>query len=341
MKKMAEKRFGNYQGTEVKIFTLKSEKLEVDVIELGATLHRVRAKGKDGQWYDVVLFHNTLEDYLNSSAYWSAVCGRHANRIAKGEIRIAGKIYHSDINEGNNSLHSGKDGFHFKVFNGKQETEDAVSLTRLSPDGEQGFPGNMLVKITYTITPENGVKITYQTTTDKDTVWNITNHAYFNLAGKGTVLDHILYVNSDFYTPVDDELLTTGEIIQVEETPYDLRTPILLNTRIGNDTGKLADGFDNNFVLRRPGEGVQADLYCPQTGIGVQLYTSLPAVQIYSAAAMNGELSSGGNPVPQFGGLCMETQYFPNSFAHTHFPQPIQKAGTLVKEETEYRFYNK
>ena len=338
---MAEKQFGIYKGAEIKAFTLKSDHLEVDVLELGATLHRVRTKGKDGQWYDVVLFHDTLEDYINSPGYWSAVCGRHANRIAKGELKIDGELYHSDKNEGQNSLHSGLDGFHFKVFQGKQEKENEVCFTRLSPDGEQGFPGNMLVHITYSLTPENGVKISYQTTTDKDTVWNITNHAYFNLAGKGTVLDHVFCVDSDFFTPVDAELLTTGEINTVEGTPFDLRKPVSLNTYIGEGTGKLSGGFDHNLVLRHPGEGVQADLYCPRTGIGMQMYTSLPAVQIYSAGSMNGELTSGGNPVPQFGGICMETQFFPNSFAHAHFPQPVQKAGTLVTETTEYRFYTK
>lgn len=338
---MSGKLFGVHEGTEIKVFTLKSKSLEIDLLEFGAILHRVRVKGRDDKWHDVVLFHNTLEDYINSPGYWSAVCGRHANRIAKGEIEISGETYHTDKNEGNNSLHSGKDGFNSKVFSGKQESENAISFTRLSPDGEQGFPGNMLVKITYILTPEGGVKISYQTIVDKDTVWNITNHAYFNLAGKGTVLDQIFYVNSDFYTPVNDESLTTGEVCKVEGTSFDLRNPVPLKTYIGDGTGRLPNGFDHNFVLRHPGEGVQAELYCPETGIAMQLFTTLPGVQIYSAAAMNGSLKSAGNPVPKFGGLCLETQYFPNSFAHAHFPRPIQKAGTLKVEETEYRFYTK
>ena len=336
---MAEKFFGRYGDQDVKVFILRTECLELHVLELGATLQRVRVKGRDGNWYDSVLFHDDLDKYLTSGGFWGAVCGRCANRIGDAQVSINGITYLLDKNEGGNNLHSGPDGFHFKVFSGKQKSEDTVTFTRLSPDGEQGFPGNMMVTVTYRITPENGVEIIYQTTTDQDTVWNITNHAYFNLAGQGDILNHTLRLSADFYTPVDKTLLTTGEIVTVEQTPFDFRNPVKLSDRIGSGANQLPGGYDHNFVLCPDADKPLADYYCPDTGIGMEMYTTLPGVQIYSAAAMDGTLSSGGTPVPRFGGLCFETQFFPNSFSHKHFPVPVQKAGTLMTQKTEYRFY--
>lgn len=330
--------FGKVRGIPVKRFTISTEDMEVRVLELGATLQGLRVKDKTGKPVETVLFHDSLEKYLTSPGYWGAVCGRHANRIAKAQADIGGTIYQMDKNENANNLHSGKDGFHHKIFSGTALSDTSVVFTYLSSDGEQGFPGNMFVKVTYSITPENSLLIEYTTTSDADTVWNLTNHAYFNLGGEGTVLNHTLQVAADFYTPVDEEKLTTGEILSVCETPFDLREPQKLASRIGDGKKALAEGYDHNFVLRQSEDVPDATLFCPENGVSLDVYTTLPGLQIYSGGSLSGSDTSNGRPVPPFGGICMETQYFPNSLAYAHFPQPIQCEGTLVEEWTEFYF---
>ena len=330
--------FGTLGGRDVRRFTIVSQDVEVRLIELGATIQGLRVKDREGRWREVVLFHDSLEDYIEKPGYWGAVCGRHANRIAGAAFTLNGRRYQLEPNDNGNNLHSGKDGFHHKIFAGVSEDESSVSFRYFSPENEQGFPGNMFVKVTYRISDEGGLLIEYVTTTDEDTIWNLTNHAYFNLAGADTILDHTLQVAADFYTPVDDVLLPTGEILSVCGTPFDLRDPTLLRDRIGTGPNALKDGFDHNFVFRKSPGIPDATLYCSETGISMDVFTTLPGVQVYSAAGQDGTTSSWGHPVPRFGGICMETQFFPNSLSYAHFPQPIQYEGSLAMETTEYRF---
>jgi len=330
--------FGKVNGQEVKRFTISSEKMEVRLVELGASIQGLKVKTKKGEWVETVLFHDTAELYAMNPGFWGAVCGRHANRIGNAEFSLHGTVYKLEKNEKENSLHSGRGGFHGKQFSGVEVDENTVSFHYFSLDGEQGFPGNMFVKVTYSITDKNGLLIEYTSTTDEDTVWNLTNHAYFNLAGKGDVLEHTLQVGADFYTPVDGSQLTTGEILKVEGTPFDLRKPEYLKNRIGEGANSLEKGFDHNFVLKVNENEPDATLHCPETGLTMEVYTTMPGVQVYTAAGLNGKLTSNGIPAPRFGGVCLETQYFPNSLAHAHFPQPIQQEGTLCVESTEYRF---
>ena len=335
--------FGSANGKGIRRFVITTDAgaavpMEVRLIELGATIQGIRVKAKDGRWIETVLHYSGVEAYLAGKSYFGAVCGRNANRISEAEVSIDGNRYSLEKNEGENNLHSGAEGFHFCIFEGKATGENEVTFIYLSPEMEQGFPGTMSVKVIYSLSSDGELQITYKMLADKDTICNLTNHAYFNLNGEGTVLDHELQVAADFYTPVDDALLPTGEILSVKETAFDLTVPVRLGSRFGEADEVLPGGYDHNFVLNKK-TATAADIYSPETGIGIRVSTSLPGVQIYAGGGLNNKDISDGKAVPQFGGVCMETQYFPDSLAHAHFPQPIQKAGTMKVETTVFAYY--
>ena len=339
--------FGQKDGKEIKRFTISSRGMEVRIIELGASLQGIRTLGRDGEWVETVLHYESVEEYLKGTAFFGTVCGRNANRITNAKVTLNGKEYALEKNIGEHSLHSGSEGFHFCVFSGEQTGEDEITFQYLSPAMEQGFPGNMLIKVIYRLvdqadtdsgSAEKTLEIRYVTLVDEDTICNVTNHAYFNLEGEGTILDHELCVSADFYTPMNELLLPTGEIATVENTPFDVRTPTKIGDRFGDAPGKLPGGYDHNFVLNKK-NAEDVVLYSPKTGIGVKTKTDLPGVQIYAGYSLTGTDISHGKTVPQFGGICMETQYFPDAPTNCHFPSSVQKAGTMKVSQTSFTYF--
>jgi aldose 1-epimerase len=331
-------------GTEIQQFTLRSTKGAVaKVITYGATLTELWVPDKSGKNADVVLGFDDLAGYLTDHPYFGATVGRYANRIAKGQFALDGRQYSLFINNGANSLHGGKVGFNRKVWKAEPvglAHGAAVKFTYVSEDGEEGYPGTMTVHVTYELTDENALKITYAASTDKPTVVNLTNHSYFNLsgAGSGDVLKDVLRLDADRYTPVDSTLIPTGELKPVGGTPFDFRKPTAIGERYAQIPG--IGGYDHDFVLngeagtlRRSGE-----LYDPVSGRQMELWTTEPGVQIYMAIGLNGSIKGIGGAYQKFGALCLETQHFPDSPNHPNFPSTVVRPGNDYQSETIYKF---
>jgi aldose 1-epimerase len=330
-------------GTKIESFTLyNAHGASAKLIGYGATVTELHVPDKDGKMGDVVLGFDNLEGYLGNHPHFGGAIGRYGNRIAKGKLIVDGKEYQLAINNAPNSLHGGPTGFDRRVWKGeKVEVKDgaAVRFTYFSKDGEENFPGNLTATVTYTLTNTNEFKLEYTATTDKDTVVNLTNHSYFNLAGSGDVLKHVLYLNADKYTPVDATLIPTGEIASVEGTPLDFRKA----TEIGARIGEIKDigGYDHNFVVN--GEAgklrIAARVTEPTSGRQMEVWTTEPGVQFYSAIGLNGSIvGKGGAAYPKYGALCLETQHFPDSPNRPNFPSTLLKPGTRFHSETIYKF---
>src|SRR5580693_4994131 len=330
-------------GTTVESYTLYNARgAFAKLITYGATVAELHVPDKNGKMGDVVLGFDNLEGYLGPHPHFGGAIGRYGNRIAKGKLTVDGKEYQLAINNPPNSLHGGPTGFDKRVWKGEPvETKDgaAARFTYFSKDGEENFPGNLTATVTYTLTNANEFKLEYTATTDKDTVVNLTNHSYFNLAGSGDVLKHVLYLNADKYTPVDSTLIPTGEIASVANTPLDFRKP----TEIGARIGEIKDigGYDHNFVVN--GEAgklrIAARVTEPTTGRKMEVWTTEPGVQFYSAIGLNGSIvGKGGIAYPKYGALCLETQHFPDSPNRPNFPSTLLKPGTKFHSETIYKF---
>lgn len=295
---------------------------------------------------DVVLGRDSLEEYLDNDGYYGAAIGRHANRIKHGKFNLSGKTYTVGLNDNGNSLHGGFCGFDKKnmtVYESGTEDEPSVVMTLFSPDGEEGFPGNLHVAITYTLTSQNGLVIRYEAFSDKDTVVNLTNHSYFNLNGhnSGTIDGHILQLDADFYTPNSADCIPCGEILSVTDTPFDFRTPKKIGCDINSDFEqiKLFGGYDHNFVLNGGGFGKRAVLKGDKTDISMEMYTNKPGVQIYTGNVIDDQrVCKGGNIYAVHQAVCLETQFFPNGTSFAHFPSPVLKKGEKYDFTTEYRF---
>ena len=331
-------------GTVIESFTLRNAKgATARVITYGATLTELRVPDRKGELDDVVLGFDNLKSYRGPHPHFGGTIGRYANRIAKGRFTLDGKEYTLATNNGPNSLHGGNVGFDHRVWKAEALRESHVAAVRfsyLSKDGEENFPGDLSVAVTYTLTDANEVKIDYSAKTDKATPVNLTNHSYFNLAGAGSdVLGHVLYLNADQYTPVDSTLIPTGEIRSVKGMPLDFTKP----TAIGAHISEIKDigGYDHNFVINgEPGKlRLAARVSEPSSGRQMEVWTTEPGVQFYSAIGLDGTIiGKHGVAYKKYGALCLETQHYPDSVNHANFPSAILRPGAVFHSQTIYKF---
>jgi len=333
--------------SSIKEFCLTNESgVEVRLTNYGARITAIKVADRDGNFADVVLGHNNVEEYINAEdrPYFGAVVGRYGNRIAKGKFTLDGKEYTLATNNGENSLHGGNMGYDKQVWDA-EVSGDNVIFTLVSHDGEEGYPGKLTIKVTYTLTDENELKIAYFATTDKATPINLTNHTYFNLAGEGfkTVEGHELMINANAFTPVTDALIPTGEFRPVKGTPFDFTVskPIGRDIKQKNTQLEYGNGYDHNFVLNK-GKGsmtLAATLYESKSGRVMETFTEEPGVQFYSGNFLSGCLTGKSGKKYLFrSGLCLETQHYPDSPNQKNFPSSILKPGEEYKTATVYKF---
>ncbi len=338
-------------GTEVHLYTLRSDSgLMARVTEYGATLVELHVPDADGNTADVILGFDDVSGYQSdSNQYFGCTTGRVCNRIAKGQFRLNGRTYTLATNDGPNHLHGGSERSLDKVI-WTAEPFDAdgrrgVVFSYTSPDGEEGYPGNLILRVTYSVSDAAAdLTIDYTATTDQPTPVNLTNHAYFNLSGAGsaTVLDHLLQIHADHYTPVDETLIPTGAIDPVAGTPLDFRTPHAVGERIGALVETPTLGYDHNFILNRPDD--HEDLFSaavltdPKSGRRLTVKTTLPAIQFYSGNFLKGQTGKAGRVYPLRSALCLETQYSPDSVNHPNFPSIILEPGETFSSRTVYSF---
>jgi aldose 1-epimerase len=334
-------------GQAVDIYTLHSTNgMEARIMTYGGTLVSLKVPDKSGNFGDVVLGCDSVQDYQKQTAYFGALIGRYGNRIAKGQFVLDGKTYQLDKNNNGNSLHGGTNGYDKVIWIAKPVPTDSgpsLELTYVSKDGEEGYPGTLKIKAVYKLTDDNGLRIEYTATTDKDTVVNLTGHSYWNLAGKGNILDHVVMINADKFTPVDEGLIPTGVLQPVDGTPFDFRTPTAVGARIEqvNEQIKFGKGYDHNWVLNKEtGKlDVAASLYDPTSGRMMQVLTTEPGVQFYSGNFLDGTVTGKGGWVYQFrNGLCFEPQHFPDSPNQPNFPSTELKPGEKYHNIIEYKF---
>jgi aldose 1-epimerase len=337
------------EGIPVEEFTLTNAAgVEVRAIALGATIVSLRVPDRDGRFDDIVLGHDNVESYLKDSPYFGSIVGRFGNRIARGRFTLDGTEYRLATNDGPNHLHGGVKGFDKVLWNAdafKDERGVGVIFFRLSPDGEEGYPGNLQVRVTYTLTDNNELRVDYEANTDKATPVNLTQHSYFNLAGhaSGDILEQVLTINADRYTPVDPTLIPTGEIAPVEGTPFDFREPTPIGERIDADDEQLrrGRGYDHNFVLNRPGTGLvlAARVVEPKSGRTLEVSTTEPGLQFYSGNFLDGTIKGKGGTVYEHRtGFCLETQHFPDSPNQPDFPSTILRPGETYRSQTVFTF---
>jgi aldose 1-epimerase len=335
----------------VTIYTLKNENgMTAQFTNYGARLVSLWVKDKNGSFKDVVWGFETIKDYLNATDFYSGpVVGRFGNRIGKGQFSLEGKAYQLTLNNNGNHLHGGVEGFYRKVWNARpfknENGEEALEMTYLSPAGEEGYPGNLNIKVIYTITKNNELAINYEATTDSATIINPTSHAYFNLHGTTTqsTNSHILTINADKYTPTDSLLIPTGEIADLTDTPLDFRNPTVIGDRIEADflALKYGKGYDHNFVLNKEANevSVAAEVFEPATGIVMTVSTDQPAIQFYSGNFMDGvDTGKRGDKHNYRTGIALETQNFPDAPNQPNFPSATLNPGETYKHISIYAF---
>jgi len=340
---------GLVNAQKIDVYTLKNQHgMEVKIINFGGTVTSIRVPDRSGKFADVVLGFNNPDDYLKPHPSFGTAVGRFANRIAKGRFTLNGVEYKLAVNNGENHLHGGIKGFD-DVFWTAEEINTpagpAVRLTYLSKDGEEGYPGNLNVTMTYTLTNKNELRIDYSATTDKDTVVNLTHHSYFNLGGEGNgdILNHRLKLNADSFTPTDAGSIPTGELRSVRGTPFDFLTPHAIGERINRDDEQLkfGNGYDHNFVVNgRMGALRQAAVVTdPGSGRVMEVWTTEPGVQLYTGNFLDGTLvGKSGKAYQRRYGFCLETQHYPDSPNKPNFPTTTLKKGATFKSTTIYRF---
>lgn len=348
---MQKEQFGVLaDGREVIAYTLgNASGMQVKILNYGGTLVQIKVPDRNGSLRDVIGGYDTLDSYVRANGYQGALIGRFGNRIAKGRFSLDGKEYRLFINNGVNHLHGGEYGFNTKLWEATEQDGDEPSLTlhTLSPDGEEGYPGNLDVTVTYTLTARNGLIIHYIATTDKATPINLTNHAYFNLGGydSGSVHTHELWMDADRYLPTDETLIPTGEIRDVAGTPFDFQAVKALGADICSDCEdlKLAGGYDHCLVFADREEKApikRAELYDPKSGRVMEMFTDHPCVQLYSGNFLNNAqfpFKGGYAQRPQTL-LCLETQHMPDSINHENFTNCVLMPGETYDYTTEYRF---
>ncbi|GAA4314917.1 galactose mutarotase [Mucilaginibacter gynuensis] len=336
-------------GKETHLYVLKNSKgAEAAITNYGGRIVSLLIPDKNGKLTDVIVGFDSVEGFKNSTEpYFGATIGRYGNRIAKGKFTLEGKQYTLFTNNGVNTLHGGKKGYQDVVWDGKQVDSTTLELTYLSKDMEEGFPGNLKVKVTYQLTDDNAVKISYEATTDKTTVVNLTNHAFYNLNGSGSseILKHTLYINADGYTPVDSTLIPTGKIEKVAGTPFDFNKSTEIGARIETDNEQLKNGkgYDHNYVLNKhdatkPVAAITGDL----SGITMEVYTEEPGLQFYSGNFMQSKNTlKFGKKDDLRTAFALETQHFPDSPNQPQFPTTVLKPGETYKTSTTYKFFVK
>jgi aldose 1-epimerase len=343
-----QKSFGKMKdGVEVFLFKLTNSKgMEVEIINYGATIVSIKVPDRNGNIEDVVLGFDNIDSYIKPHPFFGAIVGRHANRIENAEFTLNGKTYYLAKNDGENHLHGGNEGFDKKLWESQIiniNMQESLQLSYFSKDGEENYPGNLEVKVTYTLTEENELIIDYYAISDKDTVVNLTNHAYFNLKGhnKGDIFDHQLMINADKFTVTDDKGIPTGEIRDVKGTAMDFTSLRSIREGFFSDYEqiKFRSGYDHNWVLTVSGKVAEkaGELYEPDSGRLMEFFTTKPGVQFYSGNFVDTIGKEGAN-YKNNSGLCLETQYFPNALKHEHFPSPILKVGEEYKHITIYKF---
>ena len=320
---------------------LKNEFLEVEITEYGASVVSIKVPDRNGKMVDVVLGYDDLMSYKRQDKYIGATIGRCCNRIANGLININGQKYTLKCNEGKNHLHGGFHGSDKKFWQGTKG-DNTVNFVYHSKDGEENYPGNLNVTLTYTL-KKQALYINYKAVSDKDTVCNLTNHTYFNLNGGGDILDNEVLIFADYFTENDANSLTTGKILPVENTPMDFRKPKKIGDDINSDYYqiKYANGFDNNWVIKDYNGRIKkaARAFSKKTGIELTVQTNLPGIQFYSGNYLDGAgLGKNNIPIKKYSGFCLECQYFPNAFANKNFPLPVLHAGELYDKTIKYKF---
>ena len=349
----------NFATDSTALYKITNENgMEVCFTNFGGRIVSIMVPDRDGNMTDVCLGHDNIDDYVKYGAEgcnFGALIGRYGNRIAKGQFTLDGESYQLPINNGPNSLHGGGPiAFHNRIWEANQIDEQNIEFTTTSPDGEDGYPGNIEVKVTYSMFADNGLKITYWATTDKPTVLNLTNHCYFNLSGDPSkdCLDEILFIDADKFTAVDADVAVTGEVLDVEGTPFDFRTPTAIGDRIDDESNEQivnGHGYDHNWILNGPADtkameiagdipGV-ATLLDPHTGIFMEIFTSQPGMQFYAGNFLDGSfVGKKGIKYPRRSGLCFETQHYPDSPNHPEWPSTTLRPGEEYKTTTVYMF---
>ena len=328
----------------VTMFTVTNAKgMEAKIITWGGVLVSLKTPDRKGTLADVVHGHDSLGDYrADTGTYFGALVGRYANRSGGAKFQLDGKTYKLPENDGANGLHGGTMGFDKRNWSGR-EVPGGVELSYTSKDGEEGYPGTLKTIVTYTLTEENALRIHYTATTDKPTVVNMTNHTYWNLRGEGDILNHLVTINADKYTPVDTGLIPTGELKDVTGTPFDFRKPMAPGARIkqADEQLKRGNGYDHNWVLNRTGKGLELAGRVEETTTGrvLEVFTDQPGVQFYTGNFLNGSVKGkGGKPMNQRTALCLETQHYPDSPNKPTFPTTTLKPGEKYDTTTEFRF---
>lgn len=343
-----QKEFGTHEGRPVNLYTLKNAHgVEIQAMNYGGIILSIRVPDRKGEFADIVLGHDKLEGYVPNKPYLGAIVGRYANRIANGTFTVEGKTYTLPKNDGPNTLHGGTTRTFDKVVWDAEplKGKNGVTFSYLSKDGEEGFPGNLKMKVTYTLTDNNELVIDYEATTDKATPINVSQHSYFNLKGEGNgdILDHEVMINADRFTPVDKNLIPTGELQPVKGTPMDFTTPTKIGARIDDNYEQLqlGHGYDHNFVINRKGPGMvlAARVSEPTTGRVLEVSTTQPGVQFYTGNFLDGSVTGKeGHVYNRRYGLCLETQHFPDSPNHPKFPSTILKPGETFHQKTVFKF---
>jgi aldose 1-epimerase len=328
-------------GAEVDLYTLANANgLSAKFTSYGAIITELHVPDRQGKLVDVVLGFDNLEQYLKGHPFFGATVGRVANRIAKGRFTLDGQTYALATNNGPNHLHGGLKGFDKKVWQAEAQPGAAVKFTCTSPDGEEGYPGKLAVAVTMSLTDANELRLDYTATTDKPTPVNLTNHSYFNLAGEGSALDHEMLIAADYFTPSDSTLIPTGEIEPVKVTPMDFTTPQPIGARFAQLHANPI-GYDHNYVLNAGGKslGLVARVREPKSGRVMEVHTTQPGVQFYTANFLNGSLTGKRGVVyNQHCAFCLETQHFPDSVNQTKFPSVILRPGQTYRQTTIYKF---
>jgi aldose 1-epimerase len=344
---LSKQAFGKMpDGTPVELYTLSNAKgMTVGITTYGGTVVSLTAPDKSGKYGDVVLGMESVDGYRSQSNFFGALIGRYGNRIGHGQFMLDGKTFTLPKNNGDNTLHGGPEGFDKRVWSVKRSTPDTLEVTYTSKDGEMGFPGNLTATVVYTVTPNNELKIDYTATTDKDTVVNLTNHSYFNLAGQGegNILDHQVMIAADRFTPVDEGLIPTGELKPVKGTPFDFTKATAIGARIDQKDQQLefGKGYDHNWVLNKGSGGLAkaAEVHEPKSGRVMQVWTTEPGLQFYTGNFLDGTVKGkGGRVYPLRGAFCMETQHYPDSPNKPKFPSTELKPGQTYRTTTIYRF---
>ena len=347
--RITKESFGNVKGEEVFLYNLENRNgMKVSITNYGGIVTKIQVPDRDGSLGDVVLGFDSLKGYLDDHPYFGAIIGRYGNRIDKGSFEINEESFQLPINNDPNSLHGGFQGFDKKVWQVKEHTKEeggGIELSSISKDGEEGYPGKLNVTVEYALTNDNELLIDYRATTDKPTVINLTNHSYFNLkgAGNGNVLEHVLRIESDQFTPVDETLIPTGAVENVKNTPFDFSTPKTIGERIDSENIQLqhGGGYDHNFVLRDSSSKLKsvAIVYEPSSGRQMEVLSTEPGVQFYTGNFLDGTLmGKGGKSYNKRYGFCLETQHFPDSPNQEKFPSTRLDPGEEYRSKTIYKF---